>query len=72
MHDVLIPAGAPGPVVVSRVSREAGRARRGSRVNADAAVKEIARIIQDGSKPARRLDRIFRILVQCGAIEVKP
>jgi hypothetical protein len=41
-------------------------------MNADTAVKEIARIIQDGTKPTRRLDRIFRVLVQCGAIEVKP
>ena len=41
-------------------------------VNADDALREITRIIQDQTRPTRKLDRIYRVLVQVGAIQVKP
>lgn len=40
-------------------------------MTAEDALREIARIIQDGSRPTRRLDRIYRVCVQSGAIRVE-
>lgn len=34
----------------------------------DEALNEIARIIQSGDRPTRRIDRIYRVLVQAGVI----
>lgn len=35
------------------------------------ALNEIARIIQSSERPTRRIDRIYRVLVQAGVIKVE-